>query len=121
MNWDRRFGRRGLRSGDRSGTRWTCSGINTLLSVVSAGNRRSRRGFFDPFNRIKVQGLLAFFSLDFKVRFERGDLAFSTFESFGFEGGEGSVVEVVGVRDGFGLGEGTLITGEVEEEGIVLD
>jgi len=38
-----------------------------LFSAVSVGDRRSRRGFFDPFNRIKPQGFLAFLSLDFEV------------------------------------------------------
>ena len=85
------------------------------------GNGRIRRGFFDPFNRIKAQGFLAFFSLDFEVRFEGGNLTFSTFERFGFEGSECGGIEVVGIQDGFGLGEGTLVAGVVEEEGIVFD
>jgi len=43
------------------------------------------------------------------------------FKGFSLEGGKGSVVVVVGIGDGFGLSEGTLVAGVIEEEGVVFE
>ena len=68
-----------------------------------------------------MQGLLTFFSLNFKVRFEKSDLTFGTLDGLGLEGREGSGVEVVGVRYGLCFCKGTLVPCVIGEEDVVFE